>query len=92
MKKVLLACSVLLATACGNSPDQNLKLNELEYFETQGVNVWFTATSSPVASMTRRTPASSSSTMVYALHKVGPSGFPILPNNGIWFLLPHQGK
>ena len=39
MKKVLLACSVLLATACGNSPDQNLKLNELEYFETQGVNV-----------------------------------------------------
>ena len=34
-----MACSVLLATACGNSPDQNLKLNELEYFETQGVNV-----------------------------------------------------
>lgn len=92
MKKVLLACSVLLATACGNSPDQNLKLNELEYFETQGVNVLVYSNPSPVASMTRRTPASSSSTMVYALHKVGPSGFPILPNNGIWFLLPHQGK
>lgn len=28
---------LLLATCC--SPDQNLKLNELEYFETQGVNV-----------------------------------------------------
>ena len=28
---------LLLATCC--SPDQNLKLNELAYFETQGVNV-----------------------------------------------------
>ena len=88
MKKVLLACSVLLATACGNSPDQNLKLNELEYFETQGVNVLVYSNLFSGGFNDEK----SSSTMVYALHKVGPSGFPILPNNGIWFLLPHQGK
>lgn len=92
MKKVLLACSVLLATACGNSPDQNLKLNELEYFETQGVNVLVYSNLFSGGFNDEKNSGIELSTMVYALHKVGPSGFPILPNNGIWFLLPHQGK
>mgnify|MGYP003450775071 FL=1 len=29
----------MLMTACSQSPDQELKLNDLEYFERQGVNV-----------------------------------------------------
>jgi hypothetical protein len=40
MKKLTLISFVLiLAAACNNNPDQSLKLNDLEYFETQGVNV-----------------------------------------------------
>jgi endoglucanase len=34
-----LALVVLLFTACNNQSQQELKLNDLEYFETQGVNV-----------------------------------------------------
>jgi len=40
MKKLIyLSIIVVLAAACNTTPDQDLKLNHLEYFETQGVNV-----------------------------------------------------
>src|SRR5689334_11691703 len=39
MKKTLLSFSVLLLAAFNYALSQDLKLNDLEYFETQGVNV-----------------------------------------------------
>ena len=39
MRKALLAFHVLWITACSHVSGPNLRLNELEYFETQGVNV-----------------------------------------------------
>jgi hypothetical protein len=40
MKKTTMFSMVaMLMTACSQSPDQELKLNDLEYFERQGVNV-----------------------------------------------------
>ncbi|MBR0534458.1 MAG: glycoside hydrolase family 9 protein [Bacteroidales bacterium] len=41
MKKLLfLSVMLALAAACNKSSNSNLVLNDLEYFETQGVNVW----------------------------------------------------
>lgn len=37
--RTFLFLAVLILAACQHKPDQNLKLNDLEYFETQGVNV-----------------------------------------------------
>lgn len=37
--RTFLFLAVLILAACQDKPDQNLKLNDLEYFETQGVNV-----------------------------------------------------
>ena len=40
MKRLILLSLVLLVlAACNNESDQDLILNDLEYFETQGVNV-----------------------------------------------------
>lgn len=40
MKKLLfILITILLVAACKNEPSQDLALNDLEYFETQGVNV-----------------------------------------------------
>ncbi|MBP8960005.1 MAG: glycoside hydrolase family 9 protein [Bacteroidales bacterium] len=40
MKRLtFLSLVILLVTACNNDSNQDLKLNDLEYFETQGVNV-----------------------------------------------------
>ena len=41
MKKLLfLGFLLALAASCNQSSKPDLKLNDLEYFETQGVNVW----------------------------------------------------
>ena len=42
MKKILFLSVLLLAlvASCNKSSNSNLVLNDLDYFETQGVNVW----------------------------------------------------
>lgn len=39
MKKLPIAWAVLLASACSNVSQSDLRLNDLEYFERQGVNI-----------------------------------------------------
>ena len=39
MKKVIIVSIIVLLSVCSNVSSQDLKLNQLEYFETQGVNI-----------------------------------------------------